>query len=188
MLAPFADNLNHADINLTYKTTFRDSYRPESDPGGVQPAFCMPQKLYMNRMCKFIHTYHSTDSLSVVDNIWETDPLLQEFESSSEENSDGSFSESDSDAGNEGEEDSESEEEFPPCADAYPTLLEESHCCFSIWSGDDTSFQAGSQVFNCYGRHSNGTLLLYYGFAMFGNHHDSLLFKVTLIAAVESGF
>ena len=36
------------------------------------------------------------------------------------------------------------------------------------------TYQAGEQIFNCYGRRSNKFLLVFYGFCFYGNQYDSL--------------
>jgi len=177
MLVPFADNLNHADINLTYKT-IEKALVNEYEALQRKPA---PEKLYMNRMMKYLHKYQSVEGLREVDYIWETEERLKEFESSSEENSDSEDSPSASNESNSASEDSASS-----CDDSisllsfYPSKAHESLYYFSIYTGSDCCFSQGQQVFNCYGRHSNATLLLYYGFAMFDNHHDSLQFKASV--------
>lgn len=170
MLVPFADNLNHADLNLTYKTLEKSKIASLPESTSHLPS---REKLYMNRMMKFLHQYKSVDGLKVVSFIWETEEMLGEFESSSDENSDSDVMESEDEEGEEGE-----EEESEESGLVYPTKAHESQYSFTIFTGEDTVFPSGHQVFNCYGRHSNATLLLYYGFCMFDNHHDSLLFKV----------
>lgn len=175
MLVPFADNLNHADINLTYKTIEKarvsDPEAPRTEPG--------PGKLYMNRMMKYLHKYQSVEELQDVRYIWETEESLKEFESSSEENSDSEDSASDSNESSSAEDSPSSCDDSISLLSSYPSKAHESLHYFSIYTGSDCSFAQGQQVFNCYGRHSNATLLLYYGFAMFDNHHDSLQFKAS---------
>ena len=180
MLVPFADNLNHADINLTYKTLEKAKVSErESQP--MQPG---TGKLYMNRMMKYIHKYQSVEGLREIRYIWETEEALKEFESSSEENSDSEDSSSDS---NDSSGSDSPNEDCISSLSSYPSKSHESLYYFSIYTGEDCSFSQGQQVFNCYGRHSNATLLLYYGFAMFDNHHDSLQFKASANVAVEPG-
>lgn len=95
--------------------------------------------------------------------IWEIDWKLDKYESSSDEE----------ELRSEGDSRTEEYEENPEKTSYSP---EDRH--YFIMTTEDTTFPAGTQVYNCYGRINNQDALMDYGFAYENNNYDSLLFRM----------
>ena len=140
----------------------------------------MPHRTDSNRLEKWLDSgRYDFESLR---NIWEIELLLYEYDSdtdseenctTSEEEEEGSEEELESPNQEEGEAEEEEEESDKEDYGWYDWNDKE-NIYFTLLTGDTNSYSAGSEIFNCYGRRTNGFLLLHYGFAMLNNIYDSL--------------
>lgn len=168
VLVPFADHLNHGNVNISMEICDENTLNAESEIDykdflGVKSTVEdkeMPKRTFRNRFEKYKKANPKT--VLKVNNVWELNRVFAEYRSSEDEEE---YSE-------EEEEDSEEEEEEEGSGAVGVNRY------YVLKTGARGSCKAGKQLFNCYGSYSNRHLLLYYGFAMPNNPYDSLRVRV----------
>ena len=176
MLVPLADNLNHANVNVTYQLLHKKIHLVENKPkyqdfkNEVKPTQGnMIHRYGTNRLQKFLETGNTT--LTSIKNIWELDKLLNKYETSTDEEDNCTTSseedeEDETSANGSEEEEEEDESEDEDEKFSWYDWNDKENIFFTILTGARNSYEAGSEIFNCYGRRNNRFLLLHYGFTI----------------------
>lgn len=190
MIIPFADNLNHDDVYVDYLTLSKSFlqkklvetqlHKDYKDFIGTMHESSAPMRCrsHLNRLEKYVQDC-SAYSFDHLDNIWEIQQDIEDYESSSDEEELiydlNETSEDDSQESEESEEDNKADEDFN-VQNKY----------FVMRTGADGGFLSGNQVFNCYGRLNNTDMLIEYGFCLLPNRYDSVYIRVTRMQLLKN--
>lgn len=184
MVIPFADNLNHEDVYVDYLTlstgflekkkkepVLEKDYKDYSGFSHESPAI-MHGRTHFNRLEKRIR--EGLLELRHVNNVWDLEVQLKDYESSSDEE------ELITDLNEPSEEENENSEEESEEDEDEEEKVEETmeNKYFIMRTGSEGGFLQGNQVFNCYGRLNNTDMLLEYGFCLLPNRYDSVYVRV----------
>jgi hypothetical protein len=215
MIVPFADNLNHSNVNVSYQLLHNElTLLPTGPPGDtkhrnpekyadyfnaeVNPEsldFPVRRKTCRDRLQKAIDD--GAVRFGELNTIWDLDDQLRGYVSSTDsEDNDTSSSDEEEEAEGETQIPSEEEVEDENYSEESESSEEEEykwyewddteHVFFTINTGSKNCYLKGEEVFNCYGRRSNRFLLMHYGFAMTDNIYDSVTFHTWDILNLKS--
>jgi hypothetical protein len=185
MLIPMADNMNHGEVYTSYESEEKSALQELAQNasseidysdfiGSINEVTVIRDPRHnTNRLEKFLQV----NSLPNMENIWETDQILESYRSSSSEDDERNIAECTSD-----------EESLLDQIDeeAEDSVLEPDKF-FMMSTGVRTSFKQGEQVLNAYGRLNNRNLLMDYGFAMENNRYDTVYFLLWLPSTGREG-
>ena len=196
MVIPFADNLNHEDVYVDYltlssgflhkkltETVVAKDYKDFMNEPHASPA-PMRARTHFNKLEKLISG--GDFAFNSLNNIWEVEEMLEEFESSSDvEELVNDLNEDDLTDMSEDKEESEEESEEEENAEAENENDMENKY-FIMRTGGEGGFLRGKQVFNCYGRLNNTDMLIEYGFCLLPNRYDSVYVRVIVMQMIKA--
>ena len=188
MVIPFGDHVNHGNVSVEFETHRKDELLEIATAGGPidysdftgnasLTTGSMPKSTNKNRLEKYLATKPDKGQIKKVQNLWELEGLIRDFQSDSDNESVRNFG----DVGSEDDADEDEEEEEIKHVEELTDLY------FVVRTAKKTGFAQGSQALIMYGRLSNRELLLDYGFTIPDNKYNAFYFRMWKATSGRTG-